>query len=760
MMRWHKYAIALAVGMLAVPGNSCGPFFTEIVFVNATAPSDIDTFLSGHLGVVHARLRPRYLALAYRMLSGTPLTAGEKVSLRPPPSPPQDQRADTVHTPATEGKDQWWQERAQITRATGDPTLQQTRTVPGQQWESYDNCLNDAFVNAARTLVYRARDHAAEKAELAEWVNGQDAVFSNCGGNGDMPAPVSKPLWLAQDRTYQIAAAHFYRSEFGPAQEIFQQIAADRNSTIRSLAGFMVGRCLLRQATLSLPDKNDDELMRKAAVQFRQVMQAGGPYGSPAKELLNFVELRVDPGKAAARLGDSITRPDLRLKQHLIDLSYVGEYKWLNYQQDARKSDLVDWILTMQGFPLDLHGPALRDQAFNHAKTRWVETGNIAWLVAALQTSHAPDDELALAAATVPAASPAWVTIQYGRLQMQPASAATCNEIEKLLNALTARHESPDTINLFTILARQKAASLQEFALLAPLEPVLKGDGDGNYGPPPTASALQPMMKQATMAGLPVNVAATKRIDEETARLLNRHLPLNELAPLVLESTWPKQLRFELAMAVWTRAVLLDRPDVARSLTPAMIAGEPGWRSWLAAYDDAATDDERHITGLLALMRFPSVRPYINAGAGREEGFAGYSVYRDNWWCADMGGDDYSTGHNFSGEYPNPNKPPAAALPAFVTSEMDAEAKQEWSKLFIVSDAPEYFGSQALAWVKTHPKDHRNSEVLGFALRAMRNGCNLEKSTALKREVFTTLHTKYAESEWARKFSGIDAENQ
>jgi hypothetical protein len=91
---------------------------------------------------------------------------------------------------------------------------------------------------------------------------------------------------------------------------------------------------------------------------------------------------------------------------------------------------------------------------------------------------------------------------------------------------------------------------------------------------------------------------------------------------------------------------------------------------------------------------------------------------------------------------------------------MDAEAKQEWSKLFIVSDAPEYFGSQALAWVKTHPKDHRNSEVLGFAFRAMRNGCNLEKSTALKREVFTTLHTKYAESEWARKFSGIDAENQ
>jgi hypothetical protein len=343
---------------------------------------------------------------------------------------------------------------------------------------------------------------------------------------------------------------------------------------------------------------------------------------------------------------------------------------------------------------------------------------------------------------------------------MQPASAATCTEIEKLLDALSARHESPDTINLFTILARQKAGSIQEFSLFAPLEPVLESVGDGDYGPPPTATGLPRMGKQATMAGLPVNVAGAKRIDEETARLLNRHLPLKELAPLVLESTWPKQLRFELAMAVWTRAILLDRPDVARSLTPAMIAGEPGWKPWLAAYDGAATEDERHITGLLAIMRFPSVRPYINAGAGREEGFVGYSVYRDNWWCADVGGYDYSTGHNFNGEYPNPNKPPVEALPLFVTPEMDAEAKQEWAELSTVSDAPEYFGSQALAWVKTHPKDHRNSEVLGFAFRAMRNGCNLEKSAALKREVFTTLHTKFTESEWAKKFLGIDAENQ
>jgi hypothetical protein len=261
------------------------------------------------------------------------------------------------------------------------------------------------------------------------------------------------------------------------------------------------------------------------------------------------------------------------------------------------------------------------------------------------------------------------------------------------------------------------------------------------------------------MAGLPINVAGAKRIDAETAIIFNRHIPLQALVPLVVNSSWPKQLRFELAMAVWTRAVLLDQPDQARRLTPAMLAGEPGWKPWLSAYDAAATPDDRRVTGLLALMRFPSVRPYLNAGATREEGFVGYSSLRDNWWCADMGAFDYSTGHNFGGGYPNPNQPPPIELPAFVTPSMNAEADREIAQLAKIGDAPQYFGQQTLAWIKAHPTDPRNAEVLGFALRAMRNGCNLEKSYDLKRQVFTLLHTRYPQSEWAKKYPSLEYPN-
>jgi hypothetical protein len=89
------------------------------------------------------------------------------------------------------------------------------------------------------------------------------------------------------------------------------------------------------------------------------------------------------------------------------------------------------------------------------------------------------------------------------------------------------------------------------------------------------------------MAGLGVNAAGAKRFNIETAIILDEKLPLLTLAGIVHRQELPKQLQFELAMAVWTRAVLLNKPEVARTLTPAMVEGEPGWKKWLAAYDNA-----------------------------------------------------------------------------------------------------------------------------------------------------------------------------
>ncbi len=776
ILRRFKWAIVLCMLAVAIPGNSCGPFFTEMIFVRQPVPDDVPGFLNGNLGVVQGTLITRFLALSYRMLSGPPLTAQEKSSALKgwkSQSSYDFSTAGVLQDPAQDAMakaiDSWKHERTGVEPTSSDVKVDTVQTVPGQQYENYSNCLADAFNHAAQTLAARARDHGTEKAQLVEWISGQDAVFSNCGGNGAMPTTVSQPVWLVQDRAYQTAAAHFYRSEFAPAQDLFTQIAADRTSPWQSLAAYMVGRCLLRSASLQAPDKINQDLLSQAAVQFRKVASSGGPYAAAAGELLNMVELRTNPGVAAARLGNAISKPDPYLEQNLYDLAFVHDNASIYaHLDDARKNDLMDWVLTMQGISAGQHGPDNGAVALAHATERWHQTGNVAWLVAAVSKMDSPNPDLLRAAATVPSTSPAFLSLSYYRLETLPAGAPARTEIETVLTQLKSTHASANTSNLFTILARQKAESLDQFARLAPMVPVGENEGEDGYGysPLPTPSLPPSPQRHSTMAGLPVNVEGVERLDLDTALILNRQLPLSDLVSLVLQSKWTKQLRFELAMAAWARAVLLDQPDQARRLTAVMIDGEPGWKPWLTAYDAVTTSDERQVTALLALLRFPSVRPYINAGAGREEGFVLYSSFRDNWWCANMGyngnngNGDYSTSINYGGGYENPNKPRPDPVATFVTPAMQAQAKSEQDALAKIGDAPQYFGTQAIAWVNAHPKDPRGAEVLGFAFRAMRNGCNLEKAFGLRRDVFALLHKNYPTSTWAKTYAEFEAPEQ
>ena len=491
-----KWAVAIGLLAVAIPGNSCGPFFTDMIFVRQPVPDDLAGFLNGKVGVVQGTLITRYLALAYRILSGPPLTAAEKSSAlegwKQIENPERVQSTGEIVDPAqsaiTDAEIAWIDERHNVLPGAGNPSISPDRAVAGNQWDTYPNCLADGFRNAARTLAARAREHVADNAALADWVQGQDAVFSNCSGNGTMPTPASQPIWLVEDRSYQTAAAHFYRSEFGPAQSLFEQISADRSSPWHPLAAYMAGRCLLRSASLDSADKVNQDLLRQAADRFRQIAQRGGPYAAPAIELLNMIELRTNPGVAAARLGDAISKPDTHLEQHLVDLAYVHDNsQLLDHSDDARKSDLVDWSLTMAGFVKGPRGLPTDTAALNHATERWHQTGNVAWLVAALSKMKSADPDLVRAAAAVPPSSPAWTSLTYYRLALLPAGAPARTEIENVLAQLKTNHATRDTINLFTILARQKAESLEQFASLAPMQPV--GEDDEGYGPLPPADA-------------------------------------------------------------------------------------------------------------------------------------------------------------------------------------------------------------------------------------------------------------------------------
>jgi hypothetical protein len=734
LIRLRKFALTTSLLLLAfATARPCGPFFTSATFVTHHPESRL-ALMSGRLGIVWPSFsRPSTLALVFRRLNGPAFSPAELESIRRADAPRTASDRNEQTTAPSRGMNDW----VRVSSAAGGTgTAWTTETpVPGSPggWESYSNCLDDAFENAAQSLKELQRLHPADKADVAEWLTTQDLVFSNCPGVGGMPAalPPSKPLWLRQGRAYQIAAAHFYRAEWTEARSGFEGIAGDRSSPYCDLASYLIARTWIREATLTAGEGKslDEAKMRAAQAQLKTILAAGGRYAGPAGDLLNLVELRVDPAAAIRRLSDAMAHPDARLAQHAVDFDYAFN-QVNNGASGVSTNELAEWVRATEL-------PGSEPLAASTLE-RWRSSHSVAWMLAALMNARSAPPDLLAAAAAVPRSSPVWTAITYYRLSASPDAAVARAELAQLLPTIEGSETGSDA-NAFRQLAQVKANSLDEFVRLGTMKPAGYDDGIGDPVLPGSGGPKMP-----TMAGLPVN--ADERFDELTARVLNRNVPLAQLAAYARENQLPRQIHFELAMAVWSRAVLLDQPEIARTLTPALIEGEPGSRQWLEAYDAAATPDDRQLAKLLALMRFPSVRPYVEEGAGREQGFVGYSLYRDNWWCAAMDQDRTS---------PAPAKP----LPPSLTPAMLADAQQQRAALLALGDAPLYFGRETLAWVKAHAGDPRGAQLLAFAFRAMHNGCNLEAADGQRREIFDLLHTRYPQSEWAKHYAVFESDS-
>ena len=143
----------------------------------------------------------------------------------------------------------------------------------------------------------------------------------------------------------------------------------------------------------------------------------------------------------------------------------------------------------------------------------------------------------------------------------------------------------------------------------------------------------------------------------------------------------------------------------------------------------------------------------ISSGMERNDGFAGYSMYRDNWWNANTDAkasspNDPRTLATFFGG------PPATRAelpdPPFLSDPDRGAADREIAALRTTPCSSDYFAAAALDWQKQHPDDPRNITLLGFAERAVRNGCRTDATKELNHRLFVIVQTKYPNSEWAR----------
>ena len=424
----------------------------ELIFVQRYGPdAPYDTFIKGRLGVILPTYRVRHLVVAYRYLSGTPLTSDE-----------QD---------AANAVDKYFNSYGSDNSNEDPNTL---RKVPGQDYQYFSNCLADAYENARKTIADRQKTYGANNPEVLAWNEAQTAVFSNCAGPGTIPppAPANASLWLKQDRAYQIAAANFYALNYDAAITQFRAIAADQASPWHTIAPYLVARAMLRRALMPTPGDNRDlphmieadnriyDNLTEVEHQLDTIIAnvTLQPMHSAAGHLRDIVEARLHPTTQAAILANRLSHPssEADFRQNLIDLSFVQNidayyqplYRirteskfYTTSAPPAPPSPLNDWLDVIYNQPPN---PDQARKATTPAKpaadaiARWQSTQQPTWLLAAL-TAAQPNDpaipQLTTAARTIPTTSPAYASITYQRLRLAapPDPEATYKEVAALL---------------------------------------------------------------------------------------------------------------------------------------------------------------------------------------------------------------------------------------------------------------------------------------------------------------------------------------
>jgi hypothetical protein len=744
--------VALAAawaGLAPQATDGCGPDLPTAVFTLQRHPdAPLESFAAGRLGLIGPDFYQRYLVIAYRHLAGRAVDrAGGRALLG--------------FGEAQEGSAYWqWVEvRRNYPGADSAVGFGATRSIEDMKVDdytfvTYDNCLEDALRTAAATLAEREKRAGAGSPWFSDWLSGQDRVFANCSSDAWMPepAPPGAPAWLVADRAYQRAAAHFYAGRFDEAARGFEGVAADRGSPWRAWAPYLVARAYTRMATVRPGHRDIDRpALERAEAQALRVVADPGLRQShdAARRLLGFIRFRLRPEERLTELSRSLAAPRLpgSAAQDMIDLALLfdrfGQVRAESLAAGRDELELADWVLTFQS-----RGTA----AHRHALERWQATRSLPWLVAA--ATHARGDEpdagaLIDAAGRVAPASPAFATLTVHRARLL-LEANRRDEARALIDERLPEARADWPVSALNALLGQRlslARSLDEVVAFAPRTPA-----QITIGWPELALA------DTSAATLERAFPGPQYFDADAAWILSRRLPLEQMGRIARGSSLPRNLRAELALATWVRAVVLERHDLARELVPVVSELLPETRSYLDRYAAADDDAARRFEAAMFMLNTPGVNPSLQPGTGRLEPISKLDSFRGNWWCAAERGRDAFDGllaRDVFGARTWTGNPAASGDTLWEAAALEVEARaaaaDERARLAALPAAPNLLCREAIAWAEAHPEDPRSPQALHLAVRATRYGCADPRTTEFSRRAFQVLHRRFPKSEWAAK---------
>jgi len=574
---------------------------------------------------------------------------------------------------------------------------------------------------------------------------------------------------------------NFYGGSLDTARQQFEKIAADPSTPWSKLAPYLAARAVIRQATLMTDPNQNVDPARLTEAETRLTTILKDPklkaIHEKARTLRGFVEFRLHPLQTGHELARALVRASSAavLREELEDYTLLLDKFLLSpweegreaYQdedfgahagqiRELRRDPLTDWILTFQFSTSNEH---------RHAVVRWQTTHSLPWLIAALAHATAADPhlpELLQAASQVTTDSPAYPAVQFHRLRLLADSGQMAQVSKDMDVILNTDLEMPTSArNEFLTLRMRAASSATEMLQYSLRPPVGVSDGD-NFGE--VSLGYEDEHKTPSeFAGLD-KYTPKIMFDRDFGSVWSRALPLSLSTTFVTDASLPENLQKQLALAAFTRAVVLKNDAVGKDVAVQLASFFPETEQYVQEYR-AAEADSAHFAGIFVILHFPGMKPYLVTAVGRSaaaqfEG-AGYWTsepihriddYRDNWWCPLSDGIDLNE-PAYLHEYRVADHSSAAkpVYPLFLTTEEKSQAADEWKAVEAASPSANYLSREVLAWAQSHPNDPRVPEALHLAVRAARYGCNTKQTARFARACFRYLHQHYADSQWAKK---------
>ena len=635
----------------------------------------------------------------------------------------------------------------------------------GPNYTTVPNCFDDAFVTAAATLTARINRYGADAPAVRNWLATQDAVFAACGKPGIVLPQIAAnaPPWLLADRHYQEAAFALYDGRLDEAARRFGEIARDDTSPWQRTGRYLQARAIQR-AALTAPSAE-----RYAAAHAAIAQLAAAPVGTYGRGEIGRMRQVLDFNEHPAALLERLDR-DLGARTPPPDVAVALKDYLTLADRATPRPEAADWIRTIGAPAGGTAGDVPRAARLAHAVERWRASDKPAWLVAALSLAEPGDAAapmLAAAAERVAADDPAWLTARYHLVRWTIASIAPTITRSRVDAVLTHPMLARSDRNIFAAIRAQVATDLDDFArhaLVAPYcHPTSSTCVDYNL---PVGDGLIGRASDGRFVGL-----------TRAARVIVDRLPLSERIALAAHDAFPREIRLDIALTSFARAVQLQDDAKINRLSQLLVTLLPQVAAdWRRIATTPRGADKRFAESFV-MAKIPSIRIDLadyERPTGTVAQFAGYWV---DWRLVPHGvtlpaqrfarAGDYMNDIDGSGQADDTGDTGVdltclerCGRSSFVLHEPDfvvaARSRAQAERRYFLTDKPEvqivpgarWIWDDALAYVAARPQDGRAAETLYRLIRVARWGGSHDH---LGRRAFRLLHARYPASIWAKR---------